>query len=294
MESDGVEESFEGLVRVAVTAGARFGENMARMREQMARETEARSLQESRELQARTTAERKAAVSELGNIQRGEWWDKARPEDIGRTYATAKAWEGQEPEAASARLRMESELRTRYGVEVENIDADPAQVQAHLARMEAERIEGLAAEERRKESQEREEAAALMHEGDRLDVEEAELEAFQADLTARLEEASLPENPWESELRSTQDLDFEEYELSKRANAARDESGKSYDSAERRSETAASLEGQGFAERSVEARKIADVSQGKPATEAVKNSRAVKARKGRARVGFGKQSTLDR
>lgn len=279
MESDGVEESFEGLVRVAVTAGARFGENMARLREQMARDSEARSLQESRELQARTAAERQAAVSELGNVQRGEWWDKARPEDIGRTYATAKAWEGQDPEAASARQRMENELRTRYGVDVNNHDADPAQVQAHLARMEAERIEGLAAEERRKEAQERAEAENLLREGDQLD---------------NAAERSAAAAAYEPDPAEREQATAEAETLRDRATETRDESGQSYDSAERRSETAASLEGQGFAERSVEARKIADVSQGKPATEAVKQSRAVKARKGRSRVGSGKQATLDR
>lgn len=279
MESDGVEESFEGLVRVAVTAGARFGENMARLREQMARDAEARSLQQSRELQTRLAAERQAAVSELRNVQRGDWWDNAKPEDIGRTYATAKAWEGQEPEAASARERMESELRTRYGVDVNNLDADPAQVQAHLARMEAERIEGLAAEERRKEAQERAEAENLLREGDQLDsaAERSGAAAtFEPDPAAREQAAAEAET-------------FRE-----RASESRDESSQTYDSAERRSETAASLEGQGFAERSVEARKIADVSQGKPATEALKQTKAVKARKGRSRVGAGKQATLDR
>lgn len=279
MESDGVEESFEGLVRVAVTAGARFGENMARLREQMARDAEARSLQQSRELQTRLAAERQAAVSELRNVQRGDWWDNAKPEDIGRTYATAKVWEGQEPEAASARERMESELRTRYGVDVNNLDADPAQVQAHLARMEAERIEGLAAEERRKEAQERAEAENLLREGDQLDsaAERSGAAAtFEPDPAAREQAAAEAET-------------FRE-----RASESREESSQTYDSAERRSETAASLEGQGFAERSVEARKIADVSQGKPATEALKQTKAVKARKGRSRVGAGKQATLDR
>lgn len=279
MESDGVEESFEGLVRVAVTAGARFGENMARLREQMARDAEARSLQQSRELQTRLSAERQAAVSELRNVQRGDWWDNAKPEDIGRTYATAKAWEGQEPEAASARERMESELRTRYGVDVNNLDADPAQVQAHLARMEAERIEGLAAEERRKEAQERAEADNLLREGDQLDSAAERSGAA----------ATFEPDPAEREQAAAEAETFQE-----RASESRDDSSQTYDSAERRSETAASLEGQGFAERSVEARKIADVSQGKPATEALKQTKAVKARKGRSRVGAGKQATLDR
>lgn len=279
MESDGVEESFEGLVRVAVTAGARFGENLARLREQMAREAEARSLQESRELQARFEAERKAAVSGLRNVQRGEWWDQAKPEDIGRAYATAKAWEGHDQEAASARDRMDSELRTRYGVDVNNLDSDPAQVQAHLARMEAERVEGLAAEERRKEAQERAEAENLMRDGDRLDGEA---------------ERSADASVFEPNPADRQEAAVESETLRERVNETRDESGLAYDSAERRGERAAALENRGFGERSVEARKIADLSQGKPATEAVKRTKAVKARKGRTRVGAGKQATLDR
>lgn len=279
MESDGVEESFEGLVRVAVTAGARFGESLARMREQMAREAEARSLQESRELQARFQAERQAAVSGLSNVQRPDWWDKASPDDIGRAFATAKAWEQHDPEAANAKNRVEDELRNRYGVDVNDVDADPTRVREQVARLEAERVESLAAEERSKEAQERADAERLMREGDQLDnaaEQSAAAAVFEPD-------------PAERESAST-----EGETLRSSATETRDESGLAYDSAERRSTTAANLEGRGFDQRSVQARMSADVSQGKPVTEAVKKPKAAKARKGRANVGSGKQVTLDR
>lgn len=279
METDGVEEGFEGMVRAAVTAGARFGESWARMREQLAREAEAQSLQQARELQSRFEAERRAAVGELRNVHKGEWWDQAKPEDIGRTYATAQAWQEKEPEAATARDRMNEELATRYGVDVNQLNADPARVQEHLARMEAERLESAAREERRKEQQDRGAAAGQGADGDQLKAA-AERSAATVELA--------PE-PADQE-RAAADAEL----LQGRESQTRGESGMSYDSAERHGAMAAELETKGIDERTLETRMRADISQGKPATEAIKQDRGTKARKGRAQTGGAKEVSLGR
>lgn len=74
-----------------------------------------------------------------------------------------------------------------------------------------------------------------------------------------------------------------------RAQDAREDAGTSYDSAERRATTAAGLESQGHDHETVARQMRADVSQGAPATEATKGSRAPRARKGRGRSGTSRQ-----
>lgn len=78
-------------------------------------------------------------------------------------------------------------------------------------------------------------------------------------------------------------------EHEQRADNAREEAGTKYDSAERRASTAADLESQGHDHETVARQMRADVSQGAPATEATKGSRAPRARKGRGRTGTSRQ-----
>ena len=127
-ETDGIEEAFEGQLRVLVTAAGQVGERIARGREEALRRAQAQSEQEARELQSRLAAEQRAARAELANVHRSDWWDRATPEVIGRTYQVARAWSQEDPEAVRAEQRMNDELRTRYGVDVNSTNADPAAV----------------------------------------------------------------------------------------------------------------------------------------------------------------------
>ena len=78
-ESDGIEEAFDGQLRIAVTAAGRMGETLARAREDAARRARAQSEQEARELSSRFEAEKRAARVELGSVYRSDWWDRATP-----------------------------------------------------------------------------------------------------------------------------------------------------------------------------------------------------------------------
>lgn len=81
------------------------------------------------------------------------------------------------------------------------------------------------------------------------------------------------------------------------ADTARNEGKDLYDSAERRRDTALDLEAEGFDGKVVATRIRADVSRGKPATEAVtaKNQRRTpKAKKGRSRGAQVQRSGLSR
>ena len=101
-ESDGIEEAFDGQLRIAVTAAGRVGEALARAREEAARRAQAQSEQAARELSSRFEAEKRAARVELGSVHRSDWWDKATPQQIGGALTTARAWGTEDPEAQRA------------------------------------------------------------------------------------------------------------------------------------------------------------------------------------------------
>lgn len=284
METDGIEEAFEGQLRVAVTAAGQIGQTIARLRGEALRRAQAQSEQQARELQSRIEAERRAARVELANVHRTEWWDQATPEQIGRTYQIARAWQHEDPEAVRAEQRMRDELRSRYGVDPHDAGADVDQVQ-QLIRAEAERAE----------------RERMNAEGERVRAAEEEAEALRLIAYANQEEQLAAE----ARAAAAHEPDPEERaraeaEAAQREGAASDaraDSGRAYDSAERREATAHSLDAKGIQSEVVAARMRADVAQGKPATEAVQGagkSKAPKARKSRGRGAQVQRTGLDR
>lgn len=122
-ESDGIEEAFEGQLRVLVTAATQLGERAARAREAAQRTAAAHSEQEQRELQARFAAEQQVARTQLGRVHDSQWWDNAKPEDVSAVWQTAKAWSTEDPEAARAEARITQEIRDRYGITPDELHA---------------------------------------------------------------------------------------------------------------------------------------------------------------------------
>ncbi|WP_285040041.1 hypothetical protein [Plantibacter sp. lyk4-40-MEA-4] len=278
-ESDGISEAFEGQLRVAVTAAGRVGEILARQREEAARRAQAESQQRARELASRFEAERQSARVELSGVYRSEWWDRATPEQIGTTLATARAWGNEDPEAVRAEAHMRDELRTRYGVDVAQAGGDPQAVQAAV---DAELLRRQSETERQRGTGEEAEAALLMREADRADRQ-----ADAAD--ARAENA-----PEGSEERSQAREEAQSHERA--AESARAEAGPKYDSAERREADANKLEARGIDREAVAAKMSADVGNAKPATEAVKGApaTAAKAKPARSAAARVQRSELGR
>lgn len=268
-ETDGIEEAIEGQLRVLVTAAGQAGERIARTREDALRTAQARSEQEHRELQSRIEAERRAARAELALVYRSDWWERATPEQIGRTYQVARAWSQEDPEAVRAEQRMADELRTRYGIDITRTHADPAAVRAAVARAEQERIQADA--KRTRAAEENAEAQRLMAQANQEDQ--------------RADEARASIAAHEPEERAHAAAEAEQREAI--ADRAREDGRTLYDSAERREGTARDLEAKGISEETVATRMRADVSQAKPATEAIKAGaarvpKARKTRRGRA------------
>lgn len=267
-ETDGIEEAFEGQLRVLVTAASQIAERIAREREQALRQAEARSQQEARELQSRMEAERRAARAELSNVYREQWWNQASPEQIGHAYQVARAWEREDPEAVRAQQRMRDELRTRYGVDVNATEADPAAVRAAVERAEHERAQ--ADGERNRSAAENAEAQRLMTQADQEEQRAAEARAaaeHEPDPAARAHAA------------------VEAVQREAVADWVREDGRTVYDSAERRHGAARDLEAKGIDREVVATRMRADVSQAKPATQAVKEGGRGKAAKARKTPG---------
>ena len=258
-ESDGIEDVFEHHLQVAVQGAARMGEMIAYQRAGQARQAEATSVQEARELHARRAAEWQAARADLAATTRAEWWDRATVEDIAHTYQTATAWAPVEAEAGRYRDTMREQIRTRYGVDVEGAIDETA-----VARRLKDELDRQAEMERTRANEEIVEAAALMEHAERVD-------------------------------RAAEEHDDRARQL--QAEQLRDDAGLVYDSAERREALAAELTRRGVDGDAVEARVTADVGNAKPATEAVRtgvsraarrpgNSRGASRAPGRTRTGL--------
>lgn len=249
-ESDGIEEAIEGMSRVGLTVAGRLGEQLARAREQELRRAQAVEEQQARELQARFDAERAAARAQLAPVMDNRWWDTASGRDVERVHEVATAWKDHDPAARDAAETIRDQVQRRYGLYLDNLGADDASVATALAK--AERDRGLADTERSGGRDENTEAEQLLAEADREDRDREQ------DVTAE----------------------------NQRPDALREEAGKKYDSAERRRELAASLEGVADRE-AVQARLSADQDQGTPPSAAVAQApaRTPKARNTRGSNG---------
>lgn|GEM_PF-507000 len=328
---DGLGEAIEGQIRMAVAVAAQVGQVIAQQREQQLRRAQQMHEREARELQQRFTAERMAARAELAHLDQPQWWEQATPEKIGRSYEVARAWAPHDDEAARTELRMRDELAKRYGVDVNTAGAEPgavqAAVQARLDELDPERAQRAAQanagdrteaaqlmagatldEARSAESKAQAEhvAAAADRAAQRQQEREAEHEDFKGargdktetdvDQARDASEADVDEVGREEAPAAEKTHDSAAAESQDRADELRNQAANSYDSAERREATAQDLESRGLDHELVATRMRADVSQGRPATEAVKpGGRPAKARKGRPRGQMGaRQRNLGR
>lgn len=282
-DSDGIEEAFEGQLRVMLTAAGQVGERISRMREEALRRAASASEQEARALHSRLVAERDAARAALATVHRPQWWDQASPDQIATAHQTARAWSREDPDAERAERRIRQEVRTRFGVDVDAAGGDPAAVRAAVERASALRAESGG--ERSRAGVEHVEAAQLVAE-----AETADRLAEESRQRAREQE----QGPGDVEEARVASVDAEQHERS--ADDARSKAAPRYDSAERREATAAELTARGLNSETVDTRMRADVSQAKPATEAVKPGaagRSLKARRTRGR-GARAQRSLGR
>jgi hypothetical protein len=283
-EADGIDEALEGQLRVLVTAAGQVGERLARSREEALRREQTRNEQEHRELRSRLEAERHAARAELTGVHRADWWDRATPEQIGRAYQVARTWADEEPEAVRAEQKVREEVKARYGIDVTDTGADSEavrqRVQLELDRADAARAAADA--ERSRAAAESAEAHRLLALSGREDTRGEQARAA----------AEFEPDPAERERAAAEAASYESG-----SEWARDVGLIEYDSAERREGTARELEAAGLDRELVATKMRADVSQAKPATEAVtttRTGRAAKARTTGVRTARAQRAGLDR
>jgi colicin import membrane protein len=250
-ETDGVGETFDDSLRIALTVASQFGERISRLREQLARQREADARQEARELQARFDAERGAARAQLAVVNQPEWWTRASVENIASAHETATAWRDHDDTAAAAHDTIRREVRERYGVDVDRPGADPTAVAEALRGAERDRAQ--AREERRRSGEDLTASQLLLAaaEGRDRDVDADRARAWEAD------------DP-DAAIQADRDA----AEEAREARQARDDSALAYDSAERRDTFARSLEGTA-SEQEIHGRVLADTGNAKHPREAV-------------------------
>lgn len=153
VHSGEVEGELEGVLRTLVASAGRIGETIARAREEAARRAEAESMQRARELQAQYEQERVLARAQVQPVNEPAWWDRASVADIAHAYETTAAWKDDDPNLADAHAKMGDELRERYGLDVNDLGADPERVTDVLREREAVGevvdVQGSTPEERR-------------------------------------------------------------------------------------------------------------------------------------------------
>lgn len=244
-ESDGVEETMQGSVRMAVTVAARGAAEIAMMRAQRARQAQADGEHAAREFAQQREALWQDSRAELASVLEDRWWQEATPERIGQAYTTAQAWEGR-PEVEPYLARIREQVKERYGVDID---------QARDQSLEGQLGEpvGSTERERAEADKDRAEAARLMEDSDR------------ADRTQLADDD--PSNAVEADHAQQTQADAELL----------------YDSAERRDALADGLRELGVDAPVVEARVTADTHQATPAAAAIaaRPNRAPKARRNR-------------
>jgi hypothetical protein len=171
-ETDGVREAFDDALRIALTVATQLGEKVARLREQFARQREARAVQTNRQLESRFEAEREAMRASLLPLRQPTWWDHTSVTDIANARETAVAWRDYDDIARQTNESIEREVQERYGVDVSRPGADPAEVADALRTAENERA--LVVVDRERDGEELAAADMLLRAADLRDRNERE------------------------------------------------------------------------------------------------------------------------
>ncbi|MEJ5869369.1 hypothetical protein WDV85_16685 [Pseudokineococcus sp. 5B2Z-1] len=309
-ESDGIEEAFEGQVRVALLVAGRVAEELARQRERAAREAEQQSVQAARDLAARVAAERTTARASLAPIERDAWWERATPRDIEAAWQTAQQWQDVEPDARRATETIREQVRTRYGIDVDALDPDRQDAVSRAmddrARQEREAAERAGRDgDRARSEADQERVVATLLAGEAADERAAadDLSGEQGGEVPLLERADSAEQEAGQRGQDGAAADSRaagaDAERSAALGAAgRAESasgtaraqGPAYDSHERRAQTQSRLEGKLGPEHAeaIEARMAADTANARPASDIAHEQAPAAQAAGRRRLPFGK------
>jgi hypothetical protein len=112
---DGLDEALTGTATVALTASARAGEHLARMREQSQRAAQAQAQQSGQQFAARLAAEQQAATAYFAAVSRPDYLEHASAQDLADAHRQAVVWRDSDPSAAHAEQLLAEYHRQRFG-----------------------------------------------------------------------------------------------------------------------------------------------------------------------------------
>lgn len=318
-ESDGIEDAFEGQLRMGLLVAGRVAEELARMRELAARRAEQESVQAARDLQDRVAAERAAARAALIPLERDAWWERAQPRDIEQAWQSARQWEDVEPDARRATETIREQVQKRYGIDVDGLQPreDDALVRAlveraALEREQAERAARQGDQERAQAGQELVVATLMAQEAATVRAD-ADADQATAQTASRTSEVSTPVTGQDEAARSEaalqasaeredrarqseqaaaghHDVAGQDRSQALRAAETGASKGASYDSQARREQTQVQLTekvGSGH-DQAIEAVMAADKANARPVSDAALERGSGQPEKGRRRVPFGR------
>ncbi|EYT48015.1 hypothetical protein [Kocuria sp. UCD-OTCP] len=119
-QPDGVNDLLSRDLQAAMAVAGRWGEMMARQRAEQLRQRLMEQQHRRRELEERFEAERAVMRTELAPVDQDRFWENAKSEDIAAYYGLARQWEHHDQVAKAARGRIESEVKDRHGLPVED------------------------------------------------------------------------------------------------------------------------------------------------------------------------------
>lgn len=128
-QPDGVNDLLSRDLQAAMAVAGRWGEMMARQRAERLRQRVMEQQHRRRELEDRFEAERAVMRTELAPVDQDLFWKTAKVADIAGHYGLARQWEHHDKVAQIARARIESEVKDRHGLSVEDYLTDHAREQ---------------------------------------------------------------------------------------------------------------------------------------------------------------------
>ena len=123
-EPDGVGEVLDEALRGMIMIGGQLARRRADRRGEQLRQAARDSVEAARAELERQQTLRRQSLRAVDGVAHAAWWDHADAAGIREAWLAAREWQHEDPRAANAVWRMADEIKTRYGLDV--TDVDPA------------------------------------------------------------------------------------------------------------------------------------------------------------------------
>lgn len=115
-------ETTHGEIAQLIRVAGHIGTYLAHNQQARLREAQRASEVQQAALAAQMKDELMLGKGFYSQVEREEWWDRAKPRDIAHAYGFAKRFSAVDPEAVTAAAVIEQETRARYGIDLRASD----------------------------------------------------------------------------------------------------------------------------------------------------------------------------